>query len=243
MATVLDCARLAHAAYGEIPAPAGWKPVGEHHLATGGLYGAFQGMAFAQGDTVVITFKGTAPGSRSEAGDFGADFKLGWGMNTVQFDQANTYVTKVAKHIPMDAKVYLCGHSLGGAIAQIIGNRRRLPFVTFNAPGVGVIVGNVAEVATQSPSMRVVRSIGSVVSMVRHPVQALQDAKSLFYRVQGTNLRLSSDLVSMIGIHYGRVETLPYSGEKAHSIKTVIQQLKESAHKTGGVNLEGFTRR
>ncbi len=241
MATVLDCARLAQAAYGG-DLPAGWQPLGQRHQATGGLWGGFQGLAASQGSTVVFAFKGTAPGSVSGVSDITADIKLGAGMNTVQFDQANLYVEQMAAQVPDGATVYVCGHSLGGAIAQIVGNRRRLPLVTFNAPGVGVIAGNLGELALQSPLMATVRAAGSALSVLRHPVQAAQDAASLFHRVQGTNVRLATDPVSLIGIHYGRLATLPYSGSDPHGIATMIGVLEDTPT-TGLVNLEGFTRR
>ena len=144
--------------------------------------------------------------------------------------------------VPDGATVYVCGHGLGGAIAQIVGNRRRLPLVTFNAPGVGVIAGNLGELALQSPLMATLRAAGSALSVLRHPVQAAQDAASLFHRVQGTNVRLATDPVSLIGIHYGRLATLPYSGSDPHGIATMIGVLEDTPT-TGLVNLEGFTRR
>jgi hypothetical protein len=200
-------------------------------------YNAFQGAAFQRGDSVVFAFKGTSPMSRSAAGDLVADLKLGVGMNTVQFDQANQFVDETL--VPSGAQVFLCGHSLGGAIAQIVGNRRRLPFVTYNAPGVGVIAGNLDELGDQSVVMATLRVAGSLISVFRHPVQAAQDAGSLFYRVRGMNVRLSTDIVSQIGIHYGRISTLPYSGSNAHGIGTVIQVLEGSA--TGAIGVAGFT--
>lgn len=241
MATVLDCAKLARAAYGEVPAGGGWASLGENHMAGGGLHGSFQGMAFSQGNTVVFAFKGTAVNARTGPGDLLADLKLGVGMNTVQFDQANSYVAHTMSQVPTGAQVFVCGHSLGGAIAQIVGNRRRLPFVTFNAPGVGVLAGNFRELATQSPVMQVARLAGSVLSVARHPVQASQDAGSLFYQVQGTNVRLSSDPVSAIGVHYGRVATMAYTGLDAHFIDTMIGVLESNP--MAGINIEGFTRR
>ncbi len=241
MATVLDCARLAQAAYTGT-APDGWRVIGNPQLTTGGLWGAFQGYLFAQGNIVVVAFKGTALDTAAAAGDVVADAKLGVGMNTVQFDQAEAFLDDNAGFIPRGATVYVCGHSLGGAIAQIVGNRRRLPFVTFNAPGVGVIAGNLGDMASQTSVGLTARAAGSVLSVVRHPVQAWRDARSLFYRVQGTNVRLSSDPVSMVGIHYGRVATLSYLGLDAHSIATVIRVLMQNPP-TALANLEGFTRR
>ena len=79
MATVLDCAKLARAAYGDVPAGDGWVSLGANHMAGGGLHGSFQGMAFSQGNTVVFALKGTAVNARTGAGDLLADLKLGVG--------------------------------------------------------------------------------------------------------------------------------------------------------------------
>ncbi|MEZ4651830.1 MAG: hypothetical protein R3E97_24140 [Candidatus Eisenbacteria bacterium] len=55
-------------------------------------------------------------------------------------------------------------------------------------------------------------------------------------------MHLSTDPVSMIGIHYGRIATLPYSGLlDAHGIGTVIGVLESNA--TGGIPAEHLTRR
>ncbi|MEZ4651829.1 MAG: hypothetical protein R3E97_24135 [Candidatus Eisenbacteria bacterium] len=135
MTTLLECARLCDAVYETNPSAAGWTRIGFHEA--GYLpQSAFQGAAFQKAGTVVFAFKGTSVASRSAVGDVVADLKLGIGMNTVQFDLAGQFVADTL--IPDGNRVLLTGHSLGGAIAQIVGNRRRLPFVTFNAPGVGV---------------------------------------------------------------------------------------------------------
>jgi hypothetical protein len=133
--------------------------------------------------------------------------------------------------------VSVCGHSLGGAIAQIVGNRLRLPFVTFNAPGVGIISRNVGEVAsTVALGTMLTRSLGALSSAAMHPVQAAQDAASLTYRVRGANFRLGKDVVGCIGVHYGRVIEIPYSGGALdvgtkHRMVTVLAALEGSSYR------------
>ena len=118
MATVLDCARLCDAVYETNPAAAGWTRIGFHEA--GYLpQSAFQGAAFQKAGTVVFAFKGTSVASRSAVGDVLADLKLGVGMNTVQFDLAGQFVEETL--VPDGHRVLLTGHSLGGAIAQIVG--------------------------------------------------------------------------------------------------------------------------
>lgn len=78
---------------------------------------------------VVIAFRGTACGE-----DFKSDAKLAlWGI-PMRCEQA-LRLTKNWANDFSDFRVTLTGHSLGGAIAQVVGPQAKLRFVTFNAPG------------------------------------------------------------------------------------------------------------
>lgn len=206
-----------------------WKLL-KFQPAAGGIHGAFQGAAFGRGRHVIIAFKGTRPG-RTLAGDVLADLKLGVGMNTHQFAQAADFLATV----PVSGKsVSVCGHSLGGAIAQIIGNRHRLPFATFNAPGVALFSRNVAEVAT-SP-LGPARVVGAAVSALRHPVQAAQDLGAVFHWVSGVNFRLGKDAVGCVGVHYGKVIEIPFTGSalaigEKHKMASMLEALKTSGYR------------
>jgi|GEM_PF-1441409 len=241
MAAVKDYALLSQAVYEADPqakiseARKYWK-CGAVHAKGGGPYSAFQGAVFRYGSDVVFAFKGTElkKGFGTLVGDGVADLKLGLGMNTHQFSLAQDFVLK---HAPQGGfRVSLCGHSLGGAIAQIVGNRLRLPFVTFNAPGVGLMSRNLDEmaVALLLGTARL-RTIGATVSAVRHWDQALQDIGSVFHVVQGVNFRLGKDVVGCIGVHYGKVIEIPYSGGALdvltkHGIDEVIKHLPGSGY-------------
>ena len=182
MASILDYALLCKAVYDSDPQVSGWtraafRPTGS------GLYDAFQGAAFSKGDELVFAFKGT-----DNKRDVAADLKLGVGMNTSHFDDASTFVGKTG--YGKARVVTFCGHSLGGAIAQIVGNRLRQRFVTFNAPGIALMSKNIDQMAVATATGSVaVRIAGAVVSALRHPVQAAQDLGSIFYHVQGANFR------------------------------------------------------
>ena len=95
--------------------------------AAGALDG-FQAAAYSARNCTVIAFRGT-----SQKVDAVADLKLGTGMNTSYFSAGEDFVDQFAGH-----NIILCGHSLGGAVAQVVANRKNLPMVTFNAPGVPV---------------------------------------------------------------------------------------------------------
>jgi hypothetical protein len=228
MARMLTYALMSNAVYDADPRLDGWTRVG-FRPSGGGLTDAFQGVAFRQGHEIVFAFKGTSNGR-----DAIADAKLGVGMNTHQYARAGEFVAQVPLH---GCSVSITGHSLGGAIAQIIGNRHRLPFVTFNAPGVGLVSRNAGEVAaTMGLGTAVVRTAGATLSALMHPMQAAQDAGSLFYRVRGVNFRVGKDVVGSIGVHYGRVVELAYAGGamdliEKHRMPAVLSSLSASSYR------------
>ena len=235
MATINDHALLSQAIYSNDPQVPGWVRLEPWWPSGTGPTEAFQGAAFRRGGDVVFAFKGTSGGW-----DYATDFKLGIGMNTYQYSSARDLVIRSG---PMTGfNVSLCGHSLGGATAQIVGNRLRLPFVTFNAPGVGLISRNLDEVGVSMITRSAyVRVVGTVISSIFHPVQAARDIAGLFYTVKGVNFRLGKDLVGCTGVHYGKVIEVPYDGGALdvmakHSIKEVIKALNSSGY--GGENLD-----
>lgn len=220
---------MCDAVYDDDPLVDGWARVG-FQPSSSGLSQSFQGAAFGSGAEIVFAFKGTNCGR-----DAIADVKLGIGMNTGQYSDAMDLVRSVT--VTPGSRVSLCGHSLGGAIAQIVGNRLRLPFVTFNAPGVGLVSRNVGEMAaTLLLGTAAIRTLGSIASAALHPVQAAQDARSFFNWVRGVNFRLGRDVVGMIGVHYGNVIQIPYSGNATdvllkHKMTSVIAALEGTRYR------------
>lgn len=238
MASILTYAHLANAVYEDDPSVEGWVRADMQSTVSSLWEGdGFQGAAFKNADEIVFAFKGTA-----NLQDVVTDIKLGVGMNTDQFYQGYQFVKRT--QIPEGTKVTICGHSLGGAIAQIVGNRRRMRFVTFNAPGVGIVSRNLGEMAaTVATGTMAIRTAGALVSAVRHPVQAMHDAGSFFNRVQGVNFRVGSDVVGSIGVHYGDVIELRYSGGALdllakHKMEAVLTALRESSY--GGMQLSAL---
>ncbi|MFN8177621.1 MAG: hypothetical protein U0167_06830 [bacterium] len=229
MATVMTYAKMSDAVYDDDPQVPGWSRLGFKKSGSG-VTDAFQGAAFRSGADVVFAFKGTSQGR-----DVVADVKLGVGMNTYQYSSAMDFVGSTT--IPPNSQVSVCGHSLGGAIAQIVGNRLRLPFITFNAPGVGLVSRNVGEVAaTIGLGTIALRTLGTVASAAMHPIQAAQDAAALGYRVRGANFRLGQDVVGSIGVHYGKVIVITYSGGAMdvltkHKMTSMIAALQSSKYR------------
>lgn len=229
MPRIITLARACDAVYSGDPDLSKYKWQRIAFRRSGGLVlDTFQGAAFSSGNNIIVAFKGT-----NSPGDAATDLKLFVGMNTTQYAAAATFLNTV----PMTGKtVWLCGHSLGGAIAQIIGNRYRLPFATFNAPGVGLISRNVGEMAWTVFGTGAMRTAGTIASAVRHPVQAAQDAGAVFNRVRGINFRLGKDVVGCTGVHYGDVVEILYSGGALdvvakHKMTTMLAALQTSSYR------------
>jgi pyridoxal biosynthesis lyase PdxS len=167
------------------------------------LGAGLQAAVFTRNRETVVAFRGT-----SQATDVVADLKIGLGMNTSMFSEAEDFV---ARRAPGDG-VVVTGHSLGGAIAQTVGNRRRLPFVSFNAPGVALLASqNLGSVMPVLGAVRLV--VGATVGAIRHPMQTMRDVGAAFHDSLGVNYRLSGDLVSAYGLHYGPIVHLQGQGD------------------------------
>ncbi len=173
----------------------------------------FQAGQFQLGNRKVVVFRGTHEGQR---GDLIADGALAAGMNTSYYTQAEGFLAECGS-----GDFLLCGHSLGGAIAQVLANRTGHPMVTFNAPGVAVLASR--NIGQASAPFLAARVAGMVASAVYDPAQALEDAKAAFNVVKGINLCLFGDPISQYGIHYGEVRRLPAWG---HGIGKMIAVLE-----------------
>ena len=226
MPTVMDLALMAKAVYKPAPEVQGWTRVG-FRAATSILDG-FQAAAFSGPGGIVISFRGS-----HQAEDWVVNAAYGIGMNTIRFSQAENFAVREAKAFAaaFEGEIYITGHSLGGAIAQIVGNRNGYKFVTFNAPGVAVLASRNLDqmAATMVTGTFGLRIAGAVASTVLHPQQAFRDAKAAFKTAHGLNVCLKTDGVSQIGIHYGKVKRISSNVNNpltAHSINTVIEALQ-----------------
>lgn len=216
MTHILDYALLADAVYSDGPVVDGFVMTAFRRGGNDGL----QAAAFSKNGKTVVAFKGT-----STAMDVVADIKLGVGINTSLFSEGEQFVAQHA----VGEGVVVTGHSLGGAIAQTVGNRRRLPFVSFNAPGVALLASQ--NIATVNPLLGAMRLAGGMVSAVRHPMQTMRDIGSAFHDSLGVNYRLSGDLVSRWGLHYGPIVNLVGSGDalEQHRMGSMLDVLQRSS--------------
>lgn len=104
----------------------------------------------------VIAFKGTNPAMVS---DLTADLRLALGYMPRQAREAIRHATRwrdAVRKQSAQAVIHVTGHSLGGAIAQVVGSELMLPFVTFNAPGMR------SQVLARIPAARVAASMNGV---------------------------------------------------------------------------------
>lgn len=208
MATISNYASMASAAYDANPSVTGWTAGTPLYDSNSGL----RTVVFTNGTLVVVSFRGT-----DNLSDLVEDAQLTLGMNTAMYPVGEAIAAA------MPGQVILTGHSLGGAVAQTVGNRLELPFVTFNAPGVALIASR--NIGSADPRMAAVRLAGGAASAVLNPGQALRDARAAFHISSGVNYRLSNDVVSATGVHYGTVTTLPsgtLNPKTAHGIATMI---------------------
>ena len=215
MATLLELAKLSNAVYDLSQEVAGWTCT---PLKCRGGQPGFQAAEYRRDGDVVIAFRGT---SKIVSSDGVADLKLFAGMNTTYFAQGDAF----AEPYQGKSNVIVTGHSLGGAIAQVVANRGGFVMATFNAPGVGVIASR--NIAKSTPWMNAIRVRGMALSTVRHPIQAARDVQYAFRPVRGVNLCLSKDPISIVGNHYGKVLRIEGGTlTNAHSMETVISVLE-----------------
>lgn len=220
MPTVYDYGLMANAVYENSPSVQGWAcPDFRASLGSG-----LQAAVFTRGQKTVAAFKGTTP---TQGSDLVADLKIGVGMNTSYFSEAEEFVSRYAN----TENLVVTGHSLGGAIAQVVGNRRQIPFVSFNAPGVALMASR--NIATATPHMAAIRMAGGLLSALRHPMQTARDIGSALHVSLGVNYRLSSDVVSTIGLHYGDVVSLQSSADvlDQHSMDTMQEVLGNAGYR------------
>ena len=221
MPTVYDYGLMSNAVYESSPDVPGWAC--PHFRA--GLGEGLQAAVFTRGQKTVAAFKGTTP---TQGSDIVADLKIGVGMNTSYFSAAEEFVNRYANV----EDLVVTGHSLGGAIAQVVGNRRQIPFVSFNAPGVALMASR--NIATATPHMAAIRMAGGLLSALRHPMQTARDIGSALHVSLGVNYRLSGDIVSTIGLNYGDIVTLQSNADiiDQHSMDTMQQVLANTGYRS-----------
>ena len=107
--------------------PKNWIKVSEYNSNKG-----FHGETFYKDEMVVISFRGT----EKDKGDIENDIRMGTKFLPSQYVDAHNFYLQVKSIFP-NKKIVFTGHSLGGALAQIMGAETGNETVTFNAYGAG----------------------------------------------------------------------------------------------------------
>lgn len=166
----------------------------------------FHGGCYVKDDTAAIVFAGTNARSMK---DLVADVRMVCGQIPAQAQRAadliQTYGSWAKSHEGVKTFV-VAGHSLGGALTQLVATAQDLPFVTFNAYGTLALAKDGSN------------AIGQV-------------AKWSKDGAQGINVRDSNDPVSKVSEHIGKVVTLAFGSSitGAHSMGSLARNL-EGAH-------------
>jgi len=161
----------------------GWEKAGDAGGASAGIY-KFNGHK----DMYILSYRGSS-NSPFTKGDGRKDWTvddaaLAAGMTPERASDCITYAQQLKLQYK-DAFILVVGHSLGGYLAQVVGVKCDLPFITYNAPpALGTFSGSLAD-GTKAHKFR-----------------------------KGCNLRIDWDPVSRLtaGSHVGPVITLPHVG-------------------------------
>jgi hypothetical protein len=226
--TRAQIADMANAAYAPPAAIDGYTQIdinGDvNYKRDGQNLNGFLGSAYENGNQIVVTFRGTFPEpSWNLVKNLVADASWATGtptqtlLNDIQ--QADAFLALVHRQHP-NATITVTGHSLGGALAQLVGNASGYTTDAFNAPGTAALAQNASVQAKLSGSaaIKADNSVGTMLS---------QGANS--------NYRMTGDQVSLSGPALNNnVYTVPspYPGDypdllNNHSMVTMDNQLND----------------
>ena len=96
----------------------------------------FQGGVFVKGKECVVGFSGTKGGpTTAPISQNTANARIGVNVIPNMAGSAFAMVNWAKKNYGATHAISICGHSLGGGLAQVVGNWAGLPFISFNGPG------------------------------------------------------------------------------------------------------------
>jgi hypothetical protein len=212
MATIANYLSLAEAAYGGDPGPR-WQCL-KWEKAT--WYGnGFQGGVFGDDRELIVAFSGTMGGPISAPiSQNSANVRIGIGVIPNMAGAAKALVDW-AEPRRGEKFISIVGHSLGGALAQVVGAWSGYPFVSFNGPGMA------AHLKLSAFNI----------------FKPRQMARLIAARKQGTPvglcLNVKGDFVGSYGQeHIGEVvELTPGRGQGTHSLGAIRRCLSETEQK------------
>jgi hypothetical protein len=172
------------------------------------------------GHNAVISFAGT-----DDKRDAVVEDAIGIGLTGSTMFLHTTLAFAMAKSLKASYNaVEVCGHSLGGAYAQLVAREFELTCVTFNAPGA-------AQMARMTLPGGAFNPTNLVVGEMRNAYAAVFDKTAMFH------FRHPQDVVSRIGNHCGlrpvrdlRMQSFGFKQlAEAHKIAHIEQWLKPQA--------------
>jgi hypothetical protein len=170
----------------------------------------FQGVVHEGDDEVIVAFSGTLGGLlTAPISQTTADLRIGVNIIPNMAGSAKALVKAAAQ----TAKpVSIVGHSLGGALAQVVGVWMGIPFISFNGPGMTTHLRMSAINVIKPRQMR--RTLKA---------QPLAQANGICFSVMG-------DLVGNFGIHVGAFVAVPWDGGRGsrHDLDAIRGGLGES---------------
>jgi hypothetical protein len=167
----------------------------------------FQGRVFLDpsGREAMIAYKGTKPYMTS---DLTADAKLAMGFVPTQAKDALKHTVDWSNRLK-GRKISLVGHSLGGALAQVVGSRAKMRFVTFNAPGM----------------LKQTHGLSSSQTIEISKAKERDEGLGVNYRTAGAFAPIAA-----LGVHIGKVVVLELTSA-GHGIGNFVEYFKR--HKDG----------
>jgi autotransporter-associated beta strand protein/autotransporter passenger strand-loop-strand repeat protein len=241
--TLRELADLANAAYYNYSIVDGFKLVsttsGISILANGtgvvtSSNNGFSASIYYEGDQtnpdqIVISFRGT-----DNIKNIIADANT-WStfIKDLDMDQyvalASDVLAQVRQAYP-DANITLTGHSLGGALAALVGSASDYPTATFNAPGAEQLI------AALTPEL-----VAAVSAKNDLPISDDLPSTSKLPEID-TAYRLEGDQVSLVGTQIGYIETITQTGPQGwlsfktnHSMSALIANMNN--YTVGGLNI------
>ena len=184
----------------------------------------FSASVYRNGSNMVLAIRGTETGQGIETTIKNlllADPPFETGIPSPQLRNYVSQTAAILQSIPSGIDVTLTGHSLGGGIAQLVGQKGNVRTITFNAPGAATLV-----------------------NALQTELNALQPRNTSVNDI--VNYRTYGDAISLFGQHIGDVKTVDHKLPRAlvdllpanflayHNITTLAEQIEGGAQEQDG---------